>query len=126
MKKNFDPTQISGKLVLKFTNLHPNLWSGERLSALFFHLVDIPNLKQETVEQWKERNLHIIGLEAWFYIWTSILRWGSLNSSGSMDYFVAETGGYVGLFLGFSILEMRIVVEFVWRKLSLYEKETKK
>ena len=40
--------------------------------------------------------------------------------------FVAETGGFVGLFLGFSILDMRIVIELFCRKLSLYEKETKK
>ena len=40
--------------------------------------------------------------------------------------FVAETGGFVGLFLGFSILDMRILIEMVCRKLSQYEKETKK
>ena len=40
--------------------------------------------------------------------------------------FVAETGGFVGLFLGFSILDIRIVVELFCRKLSFYEKETQK
>ena len=35
--------------------------------------------------------------------------------------FVAETGGFVGLFLGFSILDLRIVFELCCRKLSLYK-----
>ena len=41
-------------------------------------------------------------------------------SYGFLDL-VAETGGFVGLFLGFSILDMRIVLELCCRKLSLFE-----
>ena len=36
--------------------------------------------------------------------------------------FIAETGGFVGLFLGFTILDIRVVMELLIRKLSLYDK----
>ena len=45
-------------------------------------------------------------------------------SYGLLD-FVAETGGFVGLFLGFSILDMRIVLELFCRRLSLFEVKDK-
>ena len=109
-----------------------NLWSGESFvhPPCRYHQFEA---RDRSIERGDNSSFHS-GTQR--FDWSgSMILYLNINSkmriteqfwSYGLLAFVAETGGFVGLFLGFSILDMRIVIELFCRKLSLYEKETKK